>query len=434
MTWFRRRLASFLIAAILLTACVPAIRLPFSMPIAQKLTCQSIPVGIVIGAEDEADAQDQQEGYELAAKEINQAGGIQGCPLRLVYNRSEGGGTNPDAVQSAMLELADDGEVAVLGATHSAATKRIAAIAQYIKIPVMITPDTPDDLMANSSSWIFRINPANQTYAGAAFDMIKDKLSPTANVAILYDQTEYGESAAITAGDAAIHRGLSLVSYMGYDPASVDFTALLSRVRNANPDALYVISSNAKQAQSILAGIASLRMNLPLVIGNGSGFTSHEFLYDQAGKLNSSLDGMVLTVAWSPGLEGRTNPDFNQQLDSFRESNRSTASYPAVIATVQAYTALSLLSDAILETAKTTPRDWKAILSDPDQLAAYRGELAQTLRGFKAAQHNSMLGTVEFDADGQNQAEAVIVQAIAGKLTPVYPQAVASNDLLLSRR
>jgi branched-chain amino acid transport system substrate-binding protein len=434
MTWFQRRLALYLMAVMLLNACVPAIKLPFSLPNAQKPSCQAIPIGIVIGAEDVPDAQDQQEGYELAAKEINQAGGIQGCPIRLVYNRSEGEGTNPDAVQAAMLEMADGGEVAVLGATNSAATKRIVAIAQYIKIPVVITPDTPDDLMVNASAWIFRINPANKTYAGAAFDMVKDKLSPTANVAILYDQTEYGESAATTAGDAVLNRGLSLVSYVGYDSATVDFTAQLSQVRNTNPNALYAISSNAKQAQAILAGIKSLNLNIPLIIGNGSGFSAHEFLYNQAGKLNSGLDGLTLTVPWSSDLKGRTNQDFNQRLAAFRKASRETAAYPAVVATVQAYTAMHLLADALTDTAKASPRDWKAILASPDQLASYRGELAQTLRGYKAAQHNTMLGQIEFDADGQNGATGVIDQVISGSLVTVYPQASAAHALILSGR
>jgi branched-chain amino acid transport system substrate-binding protein len=434
MTWFRKRFAFYLIAVLLLNACSPAIKLPFSIPLIQKPTCQPIPIGIVIGAEDVAEAQDQQEGYELAAKEINQAGGIQGCTVRLVYNRSEGEGTSPDAVQSAMLELADGGEVAVLGATNSAATKRIGAIAQYIKIPVVITPDTPDDLMSNASSWIFRINPANKTYAAAAFDMVKDKIGPTAHVAILYDLTEFGESAATTAGEAVLSRNLSLVSYLGYDTASVDFTALLTEIRNSNPDVLYIISSDAQQAQSILTGITSMSIKIPLVIGNGSGFTSHEFLYDQAGKLNSTIGGLALALPWAPGLKERTNPDFNQTLSSFRKAEKSKTSYPAVTATVQAYTALHLLADAISETAKASPRDWKAILSNADQLAAYRSELAQTLRGFKAAQHNTMLGPIEFDADGQNKGESVVVQVISGNLTLVYPKTAATHDLVISGR
>jgi branched-chain amino acid transport system substrate-binding protein len=442
MTCFRKGLVGCLILGLLLSACVPAIKLPTNLPIklpfalpgATISSCQPIPVGIVIGAEDVADAQDQQAGYELAASEINQAGGVQGCSIRLVYNRSEGQGTNPDAVQAAMLELADGGEVAVLGATNSAATKRIAAISQYIKMPVVITPDTPDDLMSNGSSWIFRINPASKSYAAASASLIKEKVSATANVAILYDKSEFGESAASIAGNAVINAGLSLVGYVGYDPAVTDFTGILSQVRNTVPNVLYVIASDAKQAQSILAGISSLKIKLSLVIGNGSGFTSHEFLYDASGKLNSSVAGLALAAPWSADLKDRSVTDFAQRLASYRKASSDNAPYPPTLATVQAYTALHLLADAMNATAKASPRDWKTILTNPDQLAAYRTELAQTLRGFKAAEHNTLLGPVEFDADGQNQGQAVIVQALSGSLLTVYPTAVATHALVLSGR
>jgi branched-chain amino acid transport system substrate-binding protein len=433
----RRGAAPCLLSAALLAGCsLPAVRLPFPVPVpaAQKLTCPAIPVGVVIAADDVPDARDQQEGYELASQEINQAGGIQGCPLRVVYDRSEGEGTNPDAVQSAMLGLADGGAVAVVGATDAAATKRIAAIAQYVKMPVVITPDTPDDLMANGSAWIFRINPASKTYAAAAFDLVKEKIGGAAKVAILYDQTEYGQSVAGTAGQAALDRGLALASYLSYDPAAEDFTALLLQVRNANPDALFVISSDANQARAILAGIADQGLKIALVIGNGGGFTSHALLYAQDGQLNAGVTGLALTVPWSPDLKGRAVPDFDQRLAAYRRSAHSSAAYPAVLATVQAYTALHLVADAMIATAKASPRDWKTLLADPDQLAAYRGELAQTLRGFKAAEHNSMLGPVEFDANGQNGAVGVIVQAVSGSLVAVYPQAAATHPLVLSGR
>ncbi len=436
-TWIRKGFTPCLLAATLMTGCsLPAVKLPIpvSVPVAQKLTCPSIPIGIVIAAADVPDAQDQQEGYELASQEINQAGGILGCKIRLVYDRSEGEGTNPDAVQSAMLGMADGGEVAVVGATGAAATKRIAAIAQYVKMPVVITPDTPDDLMANGSSWIFRINPANKAYAAVAFDLVKEKIGGAAKVAILYDQTEYGQSVAGTAGQAVLDRGLALASYLSYDPATEDFTALLIQVKNSNPDVLYVISSDAKQAQAILTGISGQGMSLSLVIGNGSGFTSHAFLYDQSGNFNAGVNGLALTVPWSADLKGRAVPDFDPRLTAYRKSVHSAATYPAVIATVQAYTALHLVADALIATAKASPRDWQAILSNPDQLSAYRGELAQTLRGFKSAEHNSMLGPVEFDANGQNGATAIIVQASSGSLVVVYPQTAATHPLALLAR
>ena len=104
MTRYRNGIALCLAAGLLLTACVPAIHLAVPIPAVQKIACRGIPIGIVIGSSDLTDAVDQQEGYELALQQVNQAGGIQGCQVRLVYDRSEGDGSNPDAVQAAILQ------------------------------------------------------------------------------------------------------------------------------------------------------------------------------------------------------------------------------------------------------------------------------------------------------------------------------------------
>src|SRR5512142_2240556 len=92
---------------LLLSACKAA-------PASSTIPCPPLLVGVVVAESGTSGAQEQRDGYELALSEINQAGGVQNCPVKLVYE-SEGSPANPDDAQVAMLNLSDQGVLAVLG-------------------------------------------------------------------------------------------------------------------------------------------------------------------------------------------------------------------------------------------------------------------------------------------------------------------------------
>ncbi len=422
-----------------LAACAPGV--PTQLPALAKASCPPIRIGAVIADSDTQGGNEQRQGYELALAEINKEGGVQTCPVELVFP-PDGETLNPDSAQIAMLELVDKNVAAIVGATSPNATKRAAALANYFKIPFMIAGDAGDDVILTGTQWLFRIPPKNKAYASSAFDMVKNVTSGQANVSILFEQTEYGESAAVAAGSAVLNHGLHLASYQRYDPVQVDYAALFSNLQNAATDVVYVISTNPAQAgemvqalrkpQSVAKDFSLASLGLTMVIGNGSGFTSSAFLYDSAGKLSPDLENLIITVPWQADLPWKANENFSANLKAYQMSSKLAAVQP-VSRVVEAYTALRVLVKAMNELPASTP-DWAAKLATQDGMSAYRDSLAKTLRAPQGGSWETPMGQISFDAEGQNSIqETPLVQVIDGALTTVYPDKYKQHDLVYTQ-
>ncbi len=405
-----------LILILLLSACKAA-------STTSGIPCPPLLVGVVVAESGVSGAQEQRDGYELALSEINQAGGVQNCPVKLVYE-SEGSPANPDDAQVAMLNLSDRGVLAVLGSTSNSAAKRVAAISSYFKIPVLISTETGDDILEVGSSWVFRIPPTNKSAAGMAFDMVKATIGSQVNLAIIYEHTEYGESAAVAAGQAALDRSMRLVDYQGYFPEAIDFATILEQVKATTPDVIYLINSDPTQAAELVAAFQSQYLPVTMMIGSGSGFTGPAFLYDKDGRLSAPED-FFITSAWSADLPYHSTSRFGYDLATYRQSQGNNSAIPAVVGNVEAYTALHVVVDGITELLGSSKDAWLEKLSNRDNLSAFRDALAATLRGFKASAHPTLLGPLEFDATGQNKNDSILLQVSGGKLVTVFPSTLA---------
>jgi ABC-type branched-subunit amino acid transport system substrate-binding protein len=389
----------------------------------KAVACPPLLIGVVVAESGVSGAQEQRDGYELALSEINQAGGVQNCPVKLVYE-SEGNPTNPDDAQVAMLNLSDQGVLAVLGSTSNNAAKRVAAISSYFKIPVLISTETGDDILEVGSSWVFRIPPTNKSAAGVAFDMVKATIGSQVNLAIIYEHTEYGESAAVEAGQAALDRSMRLVDYQGYFPAAIDFATILAQVKATTPDVIYLINSDPTQATQLIASFQSQYLPVTMMIGSGGGFTSPAFLYDKDGHLIAPEE-FFITSAWSADLPYHSTSKFGYDLANYRQANGINSAIPPVTGTVEAYTALHVAVDGIAELLGNVKDAWLEKLSSRENLPAFRDALAAALRGFKASAHSTLLGPLEFDTTGQNKVDSILLQVSGGKLVTVYPSSLA---------
>lgn len=400
-----------------------------SLPFQQAFGCPKIPIGVVIAAETVVGAQEQAEGYDQALQEVNKAGGVKKCPITLVYNRSEGAQTNLEAVQTAMLDLSNkEGVVAILGATSNGASKRVAALSGYINTPIIISTDTADDVFNNRNQWLFRLSLANSAYAEAAFTMALDNLDAPPGVAIFYEHSEYGESAAVSSGNIAINLNLTVSSYTGYTPASDNYLEVLEKVKSdigsSTNNILYIISNNSNQALAIIAKVKEMQLPFAYIIGNGSGFTSRDFLYDANGAPNPDLDKVIVTVPWTQDLAWKGIPELNATLLAQRKTDKpNLPPYPMVSRTAQAYVALHLVVDVLETLSDTNLKDWATVMAKPATFAAtFRPLLAENLRNLKGSDHTGIMGPIEFDSNGEWKAKPLLAQFIEGQLITIYPK------------
>jgi branched-chain amino acid transport system substrate-binding protein len=133
------------------------------------------------------------QGIELAAEEINKAGGIDGHPFRVIPRDDEGDG--PTAAKIAQDFVSTGAISAVIGHVNSSGMLAAAPIYDGQLAAVATSATSPD--LTGISTWVFRII-SSDSLNGIALANFASKFgqrSP-ASVAVLYENNTYGRGLA----------------------------------------------------------------------------------------------------------------------------------------------------------------------------------------------------------------------------------------------
>jgi branched-chain amino acid transport system substrate-binding protein len=393
---------------------------------AKAVQCLPIRIGVIIAHETQESGMEQKKGYEMALADINQAGGIQGCPIELIY-KNEGEETDTEAAQVAVMQLADENVLAILGGTTNDATMRAAAIASYFKVPLLIPSATSDEITQRGNQWVFRLSASNKSDAGTAFEMVRNELGAGAKTVILYEQTSYGQSAAVVTATAAIAQEMDVIGYFSYSTQNGDLTALAEQVTELEPEVVYIISSDQAQASGLLGTLQMQHLSANMVIGHGPGFMDRSFLYDGNQEVYTYLDHLILVANWATDLPWHGMEKYKHDFQVYSQEHDQVSTIP-VIDNVETYSALHLMAGALEQLTLTTPNGKKNQDLIGDQLKDYREKLAQALRNLDVNQRDTLFGPVVFDGTGQNMQTTVLVQVLEGSLVTVYPPKYAVQE------
>src|SRR6201999_3280999 len=96
-------------------------------------------------------------GLELAAGDVNDAGGVAGRPLELVVRDTA---ADPQRAVAAVDELAGLGVAAVAGEYHSVVARAAAARADALGLPFLCSSAVLDALTEQPTEWVARLAPA----------------------------------------------------------------------------------------------------------------------------------------------------------------------------------------------------------------------------------------------------------------------------------
>lgn len=178
-----------------------------------------------------------QMGIQLAIEEINAAGGIDGKKLELICEDDEG---NPDKSVNAFKKLsAKDGVKFIIGSCTSGCTKALTTFAQAQKT-ILITPSATNYNITDAGNYIFRacfIDPF-QGLVGAkfAYDTLKVR-----KAAVLYDiGNDYCAGLQENFQKTFKSYGGEIVLVESYATGDKDFNAQLTKIKNVNPDLVYL--------------------------------------------------------------------------------------------------------------------------------------------------------------------------------------------------
>jgi branched-chain amino acid transport system substrate-binding protein len=298
----------------------------------------AIKIGVVIpltgflsplGAGDKAAIEQQVDA-------INDAGGVLGRDLEVTIkdDKSE----VPQSVTEYNQLAADRGYTAILSSSFVSASTAVGPSAESNKIPTVALG--PVSAFADgSNSYAFTCVAIPEVYAQAMVDYIADEGYETLAIAYVGDDI-YGEVGNQATVDAAEEAGVDVVVDEAYDQTATDFSPLVSKVKDAAPDAFLVWGAGPAPV------IITKQMEdsgIPLLM---TGAQASQLYVEPAGP---AAEGVTMTSSIAvPGRELPAGP-LKDLVDAFADPwLESQETYPPQFA-FDGATAVQLIAAAIEE-------------------------------------------------------------------------------------
>lgn len=282
---------------------------------------------------------------ELAFKEINEKGGINGKRLELVVadNKSEAA----EATNAMQKLVSQDNVVAVIGPNLSSSVIAASAINNSAKVldiaPMATNPYvTVDQASGKTKDFNYRtcfIDP----FQGTVMAKFATAELGVGNAAILIDNSsDYAKGLAQFFKENFVKEGGAVTAEESYLQKDTDFKATLTKIKATNPDFLYV-PGYYQEVGLIVKQARELGMNMP--IAGGDGWDSAK-MPEIAGA--AALNNTYFSSLYSP----EDSSDINKNFVAAYE--KAYGQKPDVFAALS-YDSALLVAEAIKNAGSTEP-------------------------------------------------------------------------------
>ncbi len=116
----------------------------------------------------------------------------------------------------------------------------MAGVAQQNRIPFLVNTGSADKITTSGWDYVFRLNPPVSEYAGAIESLLVEVIKPQ-TVVILHENSLFGTSGAKSFEETCTKLGYKVLLKQGYEAGGIDFKPVLIRVRQLNPDVIYMV-------------------------------------------------------------------------------------------------------------------------------------------------------------------------------------------------
>jgi branched-chain amino acid transport system substrate-binding protein len=303
-------------------------------------------------------------GAEKAVADINKAGGVAGKQLKLEVGDDA---CDPKQAVAVANDLVSKGVIFVAG--HFCSGSSIPASAVYHEegilqiTPASTNPKFTDDPAAANWGTVFRTcgrDDQQGTFAGGWLaEHYKGK-----KVAIVHDKSAYGKGLADLTKENMNKAGLQEVLYEGITAGEQDYTALVTKLKEAGVDAIY-FGGYHPEAALIVRQSREQGLQAPLL--SGDSLNTLEFA-TLAGK---AADGTMFTNA----AEARNLPTAVKVVEEFRKEGFEPEGY-----TLSTYAAIQVWAAAVAKAGSTDA-----------------AKVAETIHGNS---YDTVIGKLSFDPKG----------------------------------
>ncbi|HAW49781.1 TPA: hypothetical protein DCX16_02365 [bacterium] len=177
-----------------------------------------------------------QNGLLLAEKDINQKDGINGRPLKLIF---EDGQADPKTSISAFRKLIDIENVKVVFVTHSSVGLALAPIADKEKVVLLVHASHPK--ITGISPYIFRHSNVAEQESEVIAQFVSEKLNAKRTAIAVMDD-DYGMVFKETLEKviSTQYKDTSLVKSIVYESTEIDFKTVAQKLLDGKPDVVLI--------------------------------------------------------------------------------------------------------------------------------------------------------------------------------------------------
>jgi branched-chain amino acid transport system substrate-binding protein len=252
-------------------------------------------------------------GLDLAAKEINDAGGVMGRKIELIYEDEE---ANPAVATQKAEKLFQVSKVDFLtGTVNSGSTLAVGQVAERNQRLIATTVSFADSITGDKCSPnVFRVNArAGMQSAALAEWMSKEK--PNANVFYLGPDYEMGRSTVAAFKGAAEGKGARTVGEIFAPLDNKDYSPYFGQIRSARPTVIYT-SVAGNDTVRLFTQLSEFGLGRNLQIVGASGTVTSQNLP----AIGKAAEGFVTGVGYSPLIDSADNKKF---VAAFQAANKS---------------------------------------------------------------------------------------------------------------
>ncbi|MBW1968085.1 MAG: ABC transporter substrate-binding protein [Deltaproteobacteria bacterium] len=370
--------------ALLFVGLVLALALVFSMTTTTAMA-ENIRIGVAAPYTGNLAAYGDniKAGVNLKLKEINDAGGINGQKVELVWGDDLCQPKDAGTVGSKF--AADKSIVAVIGHLCSSAT--LAAMPIYVRagLPTISPTSTNPTIGDVGKGWFFRNCYTDDFQGNYLASYVVPKLLGKKKVAIFYENNDYAIGLKNAFVEGAKNAGVTVTGAEAYTTGTTDFTPQLTKLLKDKPETIFLCGYHPEGA--LIAG-QSRKLGFTGPLFGGDGIDNEDYI-KIGGK---AADNTYCTVPFLAAAAGPAGKNFAERYKKAYDRDVDWMS-------ANAYDCLGILAQVI---AKTGP-DRKKIR---DGLAAINS---------KANGYKGITGLTYFDKKGNCSKPAFVKLVKNGK-------------------
>ncbi len=242
-------------------------------------------------------------GLDLAAAEINAAGGIDGRKIELLYEDEE---ANPAVATQKAEKLFQVNKVDFLtGTVNSGSTLAVGQVAERNNKLIATTVSFSDAITTDKCSPnVFRVNArAGMQSAALAEWLAKEK--PQANVFYLGPDYEMGRSTVAAFKNAAEAKGSKTVGEVYAPLDNKDYSPFFGQIRSTKPAVIYT-SMAGNDTVRLFNQMAEFGVSRNVQVVGASGTITSQ----NVTAIGKAADGFVTGVGYSPNIDSAENKKF----------------------------------------------------------------------------------------------------------------------------